>query len=220
MKYLLSIVAAILIIVAFFLSLNSTPAVASVDLPPAIVLPPSFLREGRCSTYYWQYKNSKLRKNDAARAFYYPQAVRMFEEAGFSEEKSRLYSELPTVESSWEPSAISPTQVKGFWQQTRSTASRYNLGFTNGLDDRVDFLKSTKAAIEHIKALEKLFNGDPVKVLFAYNGGEGEVIQGLKEHGTDNPFYVNFKRDEVFNFAPRVIGAYLYYSEGRDTIHW
>jgi membrane-bound lytic murein transglycosylase D len=211
-----------LLYAAFFLiASTANPAGSTVIKTPEIVnAEPEFLSESRVIEFYEQYKDSTWRINDRARNFYYPQAVKMFEEAGFSPEMSRLYAELPTVESNWEPSARSVSNAIGFWQQISSTAGRFGLKNTNGLDDRMDFLKSTRGAIRHIKALHELFNGDPVKVLFAYNGGESEMIRKLKVHSTNNAFAVNFTRDETFDFAPKVIGAYLYYRDKREVSSW
>lgn len=206
----------------FLLTATSTsPKASNPYHVPEIVNPePKFLDEERCIDFLVQYKEGRFRINDVARNFYYPQAVRMFEEAGFSQEVARLYAELPTVESNWEPSARSISNALGFWQQVGSTAQKFGLKYTNGLDDRMDFLKSTRGAIRHIKALHELLGGDPVKVLFAYNGGEAELMKKLKTHGTNNAFAVNFSRDETFDFAPKVIGAFMYYREKREVLNW
>lgn len=186
----------------------------------SLQIEPPFLKETRVQEFLRLYEERRLRVNDRSRDFYYPQAVKMFEEAGFSPELARLYAELPTVESTWEPSAKSSTGALGFWQQIGSTAKSYGLRHTNGLDDRMDFMKSTDAAVRHIKALHAMFQGDPIKVLFAYNGGESVVLKKMQEHKTDNGFSLNFNSNETFDFAPKVVGAYLYYRRDREIYNW
>ncbi len=80
---------------------------------------------------------------------------------------AELYSELMSVESNYDPFAASRAGAFWFWQQTSKNALKYGLTKRNGMDERVDFLKATSAAIRYIKDLETIFKGDSVKVLFA-----------------------------------------------------
>jgi membrane-bound lytic murein transglycosylase D len=87
---------------------------------------------------------------------------------------------LPLIESGYKEKALSRSRALGLWQFIASTGTRFNLKRDQWVDERMDFKKSTAAAIEYLKALHDLF-GDWTTALAAYNCGEGNVIRAIRQ---------------------------------------
>ncbi|MDD4356352.1 MAG: LysM peptidoglycan-binding domain-containing protein, partial [Smithellaceae bacterium] len=83
---------------------------------------------------------------------------------------------LPLVESGFKATALSPARALGLWQFIPSTGYKYGLSRDEWVDERMDVLKSTRAAIAYLKELHGMF-GDWLTVLAAYNCGEGRVLR-------------------------------------------
>ncbi len=83
---------------------------------------------------------------------------------------------LPLVESGFKVCALSRARALGLWQFIPSTGYKYGLTRDEWIDERMDVLKSTHAAIAYLKELHSMF-GDWLTVLAAYNCGEGRVLR-------------------------------------------
>ncbi len=83
---------------------------------------------------------------------------------------------LPLVESGFKVSALSSARALGLWQFIPSTGYKFGLTRDEWVDERMDVLKSTHAAIAYLKELHSMF-GDWLTVLAAYNCGEGRVLR-------------------------------------------
>ena len=83
---------------------------------------------------------------------------------------------LPLVESGFKVSALSRARALGLWQFIPSTGYKFGLSRDEWVDERMDVLKSTHAAIAYLKELHGMF-GDWLTVLAAYNCGEGRVLR-------------------------------------------
>ena len=83
---------------------------------------------------------------------------------------------LPLVESGFKVSALSPARALGLWQFIPSTGYKYGLNRDEWVEERMDIVKSTRAAIAYLKDLHSMF-GDWMTVLAAYNCGEGRVLR-------------------------------------------
>lgn len=83
---------------------------------------------------------------------------------------------LPLVESGFKVSALSRARALGLWQFIPSTGYKFGLTRDEWVDERMDVLKSTQAAIAYLKELHAMF-GDWLTVLAAYNCGEGRVLR-------------------------------------------
>lgn len=83
---------------------------------------------------------------------------------------------LPLVESGFKVSAMSSARALGLWQFIPSTGYKFGLTRDEWVDERMDVLKSTHAAIAYLKELHSMF-GDWLTVLAAYNCGEGRVLR-------------------------------------------
>lgn len=70
--------------------------------------------------------------------------------------------------------ARSPASAAGIWQFIPSTGKRYGLKNSKGIDERYDFEKATRSALQYLKDLHGLFH-DWALALAAYNCGENRV---------------------------------------------
>jgi membrane-bound lytic murein transglycosylase D len=98
---------------------------------------------------------------------------------------------LPLIESGFKVNAFSRARALGLWQFIPSTGYKFGLKRNKYIDERIDPVKATKAAIEYLKELHKIF-GDWTTALAAYNCGEGKVlrvIRSQKINYLDNFFF-------------------------------
>lgn len=106
---------------------------------------------------------------------YRPYIVNALKKAGLPIELSWL----PLIESGFKVNAFSRARALGLWQFIPSTGYKFGLVRNSYIDERLDFIKSTHAAINYLKELHNIF-GDWATVLAAYNCGEGRVLQVIR----------------------------------------
>lgn len=99
-----------------------------------------------------------------------------FRKAGLPTELSWL----PLIESGYKDKAFSRARALGLWQFIASTGSRYNMKRDTWIDERMDYQKSTQAAIEYLTFLHNLF-GDWTSALAGYNCGEMNVVRAIRK---------------------------------------
>ncbi|PXX87794.1 lytic transglycosylase, partial [Marinobacter vulgaris] len=87
---------------------------------------------------------------------------------------------LPIVESAFDPHATSGANAAGIWQIIPSTGRNYGLKQTRNYDARRDVVASTTAALDMMQRLNKMFDGDWLLTVAAYNSGEGRVLKAMK----------------------------------------
>ncbi|MFZ3391616.1 murein transglycosylase D [Buttiauxella gaviniae] len=87
---------------------------------------------------------------------------------------------LPIVESAFDPHATSSANAAGIWQIVPSTGRNYGLKQTKAYDARRDVVASTTAALDMMQRLNKMFDGDWLLTVAAYNSGEGRVLKAMK----------------------------------------
>lgn len=119
---------------------------------------------------------------------------------------------LPLIESFYKVKALSRAQALGLWQFIASTGYRFGLKRDRWIDERMDPIKSTQAAIRYLSELHDLF-GDWTTALAAYNCGEikvQNVIRTQRINYLDN-FWDLYRRlpHETARFVPRFIAAVL-----------
>jgi membrane-bound lytic murein transglycosylase D len=96
--------------------------------------------------------------------------------------KERLPEQLswiPLIESAFRPRALSRARALGMWQFIRSTGYRYGLKQDKYVDERMDPVKATRAAIKYMIELHAMF-GDWTTAIAAYNCGEAQVQRVMR----------------------------------------
>jgi len=126
--------------------------------------------------------------------------------AGLPEELSWL----PLIESGFKVSALSQARALGLWQFIPSTGFKFGLKRDVFIDERMDFEKSTQAAIAYLKELHQIF-GDWTTALAAYNCGEGRVLRIIKTQNMNylDDFWDLFERlpFETARYVPRFLAT-------------
>ncbi|MBF0228571.1 MAG: LysM peptidoglycan-binding domain-containing protein [Desulfamplus sp.] len=133
-------------------------------------------------------------------AEYRPFIVKELKEAGLPEELSWL----PLIESGFKVKALSPARALGLWQFIPSTGYKFGLKRDYYVDERMDPIKSTKAAIKYLSALHKMF-GDWSTVLAAYNCGEGRVLRTIRSQNVN--YLDNFW--DLYEKLPKETACYV-----------
>jgi len=87
---------------------------------------------------------------------------------------------LPFIESAFNPQAVSSAKAAGMWQFMPATGRTFDLKQNAFRDDRRDVLASTRAALDYLQKLHRMF-GDWHLALAAYNWGEGSVQRAIKK---------------------------------------
>jgi len=73
------------------------------------------------------------------------------------------------------------------------------------VDERCDYVQSTRAAARHLRALHDTF-GDWSLVLAAYNAGQNRVLRKIHQGATDNYWDLNLPA-QTADFVPKFIAA-------------
>jgi membrane-bound lytic murein transglycosylase D len=117
---------------------------------------------------------------------------------------------LPIVESAYYPFSYSHGTASGLWQFIPSTAKLYGLKDNWWYDGRRDVLTSTKAAVKYLKNLKKLFKGDWLLAIAAYNSGPGRVQKAVrhnKKQGKPTDFWHLDLPAETKGYVPRLLAV-------------
>jgi len=85
---------------------------------------------------------------------------------------------LPFIESAFVTNAMSSAKASGMWQFMPATGRDFDLKQNIFRDDRRDVLASTRAALDYLGRLHKMF-GDWHLALAAYNCGQGNVAKAI-----------------------------------------
>ena len=129
--------------------------------------------------------------------------------------KERLPEQLawiPLIESAFKPRALSRARALGMWQFIRSTGYRYGLKQDKYVDERMDPVKATRAAIQYMIELHDMF-GDWTTAVAAYNCGEAAVQRVIRAQKVDyfDSFWDIFANlpFETARHVPRFIATLL-----------
>jgi len=129
---------------------------------------------------------------------------------------------LPIVESAFDPFAYSHGRASGMWQFIPSTGRMYGLKQNWWYDGRRDVVESTRAALDYLEQLNKMFKGDWLLALAAYNSGPGTVLKAQKKNrlaGKPTDFWnLNLPR-ETEAYVPKMFAlAKLFHSPDKYGI--
>ena len=139
---------------------------------------------------------------------YRPLIVEELRAAGMPEELSWL----PMIESWFKVRALSRARALGLWQFIHSTGYRFGLKQDRWVDERMDPVKATRAAVKYLNELHSYF-GDWTTALAAYNCGEirvQNVIRAQRIDYLDNfwDLYLQLPL-ETARFVPRLVACLL-----------
>ncbi|AKH62392.1 MULTISPECIES: murein transglycosylase D [Photorhabdus] len=115
---------------------------------------------------------------------------------------------VPIVESAFNPHATSRAKAAGLWQIVPDTGRNYGLTQDKWYDARRDVAASTTAALNLLQRLNKMFNGDWLLTIAAYNSGEGRVMRAMKENaakGRPTNFWSLSLPRETALYVPKVL---------------
>lgn len=116
-------------------------------------------------------------------------------------------SAVVLVESGGQSEALSPKGARGIWQFMPDTARRYGLAVDLDKDERIDVLKSTRAAARYLRDLHSRF-GSWALALAAYNAGEEAVQRAIERTGARD--FAGLGRSlppETRSYVPGVLSA-------------
>jgi membrane-bound lytic murein transglycosylase D len=116
---------------------------------------------------------------------------------------------LPFIESAFNPQAVSGAKAAGMWQFMPATGKYFSLKQNVFRDDRRDVLASTKAALDYLQKLHRMF-GDWHLALAAYNWGEGSVGRAIAKNqreGLATDYSSLTMPDETRNYVPKLLAV-------------
>jgi membrane-bound lytic murein transglycosylase D len=115
---------------------------------------------------------------------------------------------LPIVESAYQPFAYSHGRAAGIWQFIPSTGKLYGLKQNWWYDGRRDIDASTQAALQYLQNMGKLFDGDWMLAMAAYNSGSGTVQRAIKHNkkqGQPTDFWHLKLPQETLRYVPKLL---------------
>jgi membrane-bound lytic murein transglycosylase D len=114
---------------------------------------------------------------------------------------------LAMVESGYQPTARSRAGAVGMWQFMAGTGRGAGLRIDDQVDERMDPVRSTRAAARHLRELWNDFGHDWALAAAAYNAGGGRITRGLQSLGATN-FWDLAERgtlaEETRRYVPRL----------------
>jgi membrane-bound lytic murein transglycosylase D len=111
------------------------------------------------------------------------------------------------VESSFRTYAVSSAKAVGPWQFMEKTAKRYGLKVNKQIDERLNFEKSTEAALDYLTDLYKMF-GNWTLAMASYNCGEERVSNNIGVQGAQSFYDVDLPL-ETERYIFRILAAKL-----------
>lgn len=126
---------------------------------------------------------------------------------------------LAVIESGLKYNARSWAGAVGPWAFMPSAAKTYGLMIGRGIDERLDYYKSTHAAARLLTDLYAKYS-DWLLVIAAYNSGPGYVDKAIKKTGGNRDFWTiqHHLPNETMNHVKKFIGAhYIFEGEGGIT---
>jgi membrane-bound lytic murein transglycosylase D len=164
-----------------------------------------YVKAFQTNDQYRRFMTNSLRRS----ARYMPAVKEVFKKRNIPEDMAFI----AFTESGFNPRARSHAGALGMWQFMPATARQYSLRVSDKVDERLDPVKSTYAAVEYFHDLIAIFGPRSfLLALAAYNCGEGRIIGCLKK--INNPLEErNFWHirsclaRETREYPPKIIAA-------------
>lgn len=147
----------------------------------------------------WSHAQTILWLKRAAR--YFPYIEEKLREARLPDDLKYV----AVVESDLRLEARSPSGALGPWQFMKPTANRFDLKTGEQIDERLNFISATEAALQYLKILHRRFHNWALAIA-AYNCGEGRMQQAITEQGIRNYYYLSLP-EETERYVLRLIAA-------------
>ncbi len=154
---------------------------------------------------YQRYPEAFRRATRRAQPFLHHIAVEA-ESRGFPGEIALL----PIIESGYNPTAMSYKSAAGMWQIMPATGKRFGLTQDWWYEGRMDVTASTRAALDYLEYLNRLFDGDWLLTLAAYNAGEGRVTRTMEKNrraGKPTDFWHLSLPRETRDYVPKLLAV-------------
>jgi membrane-bound lytic murein transglycosylase D len=116
---------------------------------------------------------------------------------------------LPVIESGYLPTGLSRSGARGIWQFMRNSIAPFDMRITEWMDERMDFWKSTQAALRKLDENYRLL-GDWPLALAAYNAGYGAVNRIVRQTGIRDYWTLSEKKllkTETIHYVPKLLAV-------------
>lgn len=110
---------------------------------------------------------------------------------------------LAVIESGLNPKARSHAGAVGLWQFMYATGKMFDLQQNSYMDERMDPIKSTEAALKYLKYLYGIYHKWDL-ALAAYNCGPGNVNRAMRRSGSSDGNYW-----DLYAYLPRETRGYV-----------
>lgn len=127
---------------------------------------------------------------------------KLFEEVLAKHQLPMELKYLPVIESALNARAISHMGAAGLWQFMVGTGKMYGLEVNSLVDERMDPIKSTHAAVKYLKDMYAIY-GDWHLVIAAYNCGPGNVNKAIRRAGGKRDYW------SIYPYLPRETRGYV-----------
>ena len=136
--------------------------------------------------------------------YYFP----LFEEVLAANNMPLELKYLPVIESALNPNAFSHMGAAGLWQFMTATGRMYGLEINSLVDERMDPIKSTHAAVRYLKDLYAIY-ADWNLVIAAYNCGPGNVRKAISRSNGKRDYWTIYPHlpKETRGYVPVFIAA-------------
>jgi membrane-bound lytic murein transglycosylase D len=124
---------------------------------------------------------------------------------------------LAVIESNLKPSAVSKVGAKGPWQLMPQTARDLGLKVNRSVDERKNYLKSTRAAALYLRDLYNEL-GDWLLVIAAYNTGTVNVNRAIHRSGSRNFWDLQYYLPAESRIHVKKFIATQYVFEGQGSV--
>jgi len=151
-----------------------------------------------CIDFYTLQKRKQVSYMLAMGQYYLP----LFEQQILANKLPDELKYLPIIESALNPTAYSRAGAAGLWQLMVSTARIYGLQVNSLIDERMDPVKATHAAVHFLKDLYHIY-GDWNLVIAAYNCGPGTVNKAIRRSGGKHDYW------QIFPYLPAETRSYV-----------